>query len=245
MCAPGRVEAGVWHEVEIGWGGFNRRTSRPWMEIAVDGEARRIDEPATFGEVGRDSQGLDSRQEPRTFYVWPHSTLAFGGAVQTPGVSADCDIALIDLRCPGRRRLTVDSVSGWGPETGGGELAYKLNPVDLRGLSKSRARLGAGRRVVEVMTVFGKGLQLRTEEVPFAPSGLAAGSLVSFLPDAAEASTRLVAGTDDDVLVLAFCSRSAKARVAQEGDRFRLRAGDRELSFDVSRRGGAILRPFP
>ena len=238
-----RVDAGVWHEVEIGWGGFNRRASRPWMEIAVDGEAKRIDDPATFGEVGRDSQGLASREEPRTFYVWPYSTLAFGGAVQTPGVSADCDIALIDLRCPGRRRLTVDSANGWGPEMGGGELAYKLNPVDLRGLSRSRARLGAGPRVVEVMTAFGKGLQLRTEEVPFAPSGLAAGSLVSFLPGAAEASTRIVAGTDDDVLVLAFCSRSAKARVAQEGDRFWLRAGDREFSFDVSRRGGAILHP--
>ena len=243
VYAPSRVDAGVWHEVEIGWGGFNRRAGRPWMEIAVDGEARRIDDSATFGEVGRDSQGLDSREEPRTFYVWPHSTLAFGGAVQTPGVSADCDIALIDLRCPGRRRLTMDPARGLGPEMGGGELAYKLNPVDLRGLSKTRARLGAGPRVVEVMAAFGKDLQLRTEEVPFAPSGLAAGSLVSFLPSAAEASTRIVAGTDDDVLVLAFCSRSAKARVAREGDRFWLCAGDQEFSFDVVRRGGAILRP--
>ena len=52
-----------------------------------------------------------------------------------------------------------------------------------------------------------------------------------------------MAGTDDDVLVLALCSRSAKARVAQEGDRFRLCAGDREFSFDVSRKSGAILRP--
>ena len=207
--------------------------------------ARRgvLDDPAAFGEMGRDSQGLASRQEPRTFYVWPHSTLAFGGAVQTPGVSAACDLAFIDLRCPGRRRLTVDPARGRGPETGGGELAYKLNPVDLRGLDRNRARLGAGRRVVDLITVFGKGLQLRTEEVPFAPSGLAAGSLVSFLPGAAEASTRLVAGTDDDVLVLAFCSRSAKARVTREGDRFWLRAGDRELSFDVVRRGSAILRP--
>lgn len=243
VCAPGRVDAGVWHEVEIGWGGFNRRAGRPWMEIAVDGEAKRLDDPATFGEVGRDSQGLDSREEPRTFYVWPHSTLTFGGAVQTPGVSADCDIALIDLRCPGRRRLTVDTDSGWGPEMGSGELTYKLNPVDLRGLSRSRARLGAGPCVVEVITAFGKDLRLRAEEVPFAPSGLAAGSLVSFLPGAAEASTRIVAGTEDDVLVLAFCSRSAKARVTREGDRFRLRAGDREFSFDVVRRSGAILRP--
>ena len=242
--SSGEVDAGVWHEVEIGWGGFNRRAGRPWMEIAGAGEAKRLDDPAAFGEMGRDSQGLASRQEPRTFYVWPHTTLAFGGAVQTPGVSADCDLALVDLRCPGRRRLTVDPARGLGPEMGGGELAYKLNPVDLRGVSKSRARLGAGSRVVEVMTVFGKDLRLRTEEVPFAPSGLAAGSLVSFLPDAAEASTRIVAGTDDDVLVLAFCSRSAKAQVAQEGDRFWLRAGDREFAFDVSRRGGAILRPF-
>ena len=91
--------------------------------------------------------------------------------------------------------------------------------------------------------MFGKDLRLGTEEVPFAPSGLAAGSLVSFLPGAAEASTRIVAGTDDDVLVLAFCSRSAKARVVQESDWFRLCAGDREFSFDVVRRGGAILRP--
>ena len=248
VCAPGRVGTGLWHEVEIGWGGFNRRTGRPWMEIAVDGEARRLDDPAAFGEMG-----LASRQEPRTFYAWPHSTLAFGGAVQTPDVSAACDLALVDLRCPGRRRLTVDPARGWGPETGGGELAYKLNPVDLRGLSKGLAHLGAGRRVVDLIAVFGKGLQLRTEEVPFAPSGLAAGSLVSFLPGAAEASTRLVAGTNDDVLVLAFCSRSAKARVTRKGDQFRLCAGDRELSFDVvvpsrgghgaARRGGAILRP--
>ena len=97
--------------------------------------------------------------------------------------------------------------------------------------------------MVEVIAAFGQGLHLRTEEVPFAPSGLAAGSLVSFLPDAAEAATRLVAGTDDDVLVLAFCSRAAKGRVLQEEDGFRLRAGGRELSFEVVRRGGAILRP--
>ncbi len=241
--APGRVDVGVWHEVEIGWGGFNQRTGRPWMEIAVDGEAEHLNDLATFGEVGRDSQGLASRQEPRTFYVWPHSTLAFGGAVQTPGVSANCDLAFIDLRCPGRRRLTVDPARGLGPELGGGELAYKLNPVDLGGLSKRRSRLDAGPHVVEVITAFGRGLHLRTEEVPFAPSGLAAGSLVSLLPDVAEAATRIVAGTDDDVLVLAFGSRSAKARVTRQGDQFRLCAGDREFVFDVSRKSGAILRP--
>ena len=242
--APGTVEIGTWHDVQIAWDGFNRRGGKPWMEIVLDGKSSRLDDPAVFGEMGRDTQGLASRKEPRTFYVRPNTTLAFGGSVQTPGVSADCDLSLIDLQCQGRRRLTVDPANGIGPETGGGELAYKLNPVDLRGLEGDCARLGAGSRVVEVISVFGKGLQWRTEEVPYAPSGLAAGSLVSFLPDATEASTRLVAGTDDDVLVFAFCNSSAKARVKSEGDRFRLFAGGRAYAFEVSRGRGAILRPI-
>ena len=241
--APGMVDIGNWHVVQIAWGGFNRRGDRPWMEIALDGKWCRLDDPAVFGEMGRDTQGLASRKEPRTFYVRPNTALAFGGSVQTPGVSADCDLSMIDLQCQGRRRLTVDPANGIGPETGSGELAYKLNPVDLRSLKGDRARLGAGSRVVEVISVFGKGLQWRTENVPYAPSGLAAGSLVSFLPNATEASTRLVAGTDDDVLVLALCSGSAKARISREDERFRLSAGDRAYAFEVSRGGGAILRP--
>ncbi len=245
VYAPGKVEVGTWHDVQIAWDGFNRRGGKPWMEIVLDGKSSRLDDPAVFGEMGRDTQGLASRKEPRTFYVRPNTALAFGGSVQTPGVSTDCDLSLIDLRCPGRRRLTVDPASGMGmgPETGGGELAYKLNPVDLRGLEGDRARLGAGSRVVEVISVFGRDLRFRKEEVPYAPSGLAAGSLVSFLPDATEASTRLVAGTDDDVLVLGFCSGSAKARLRREDDRFRLCSGDREWAFEVSRGRGAILRP--
>ena len=245
VYAPGKVEVGTWHDVQIAWDGFNRRGGKPWMEIVLDGKSSRLDDPAVFGEMGRDTQGLASRKEPRTFYVRPNTALAFGGSVQTPGVSADCDLSLIDLQCQGRRRLTVDPANdGIGPETGSGELAYKLNPVDLRGLEGDCARLGAGSRVVEVISVFGKGLQWRTEEVPYAPSGLAAGSLVSFLPDATEASTRLVAGTDDDVLVFAFCNSSAKARISREDDRFRLCSGDREWAFEVSRGRGAILRPI-
>ena len=240
--APGTVEAGAWHDVQVAWDGFNRRGGKPWMEIALDGKSNRLDDPAVFGEMERDTQGLASRKEPRTFYVKPNTALAFGGSVQTPGVSPDCDLALIDLHCPGRRRLKVDPDVGLGPETGGGELAYKLNPVDLLGLDGDRARLGAGSRVVGVIPVLGRGLELRKEEVPYAPSGLAAGSLVSFLPNATEASTRLVAGTDDDVMVLAFCSSSAKARITREDDRFMLSAGGRKYSFEVSRRGGAILR---
>ncbi|MCY3771840.1 MAG: hypothetical protein OXG98_07460, partial [Gemmatimonadetes bacterium] len=241
--APGTVEAGVWHEAQIAWDGFNRRGGKPWMEIALDGKSSRLDDPAVFGEMGRDTQGLASREEPRTFYVRPNTALAFGGSVQTPGVSKDCDLARIDLHCPGRHRLIVDPAVGLGPETGSGELAYKLNPVDLRELGADRARLGAGSHVVDVISVAGRDLRLRKEEVPYAPSGLAAGSLVSFLPDATEASTRLVAGTDDEVLVLAFCDRSSMVRITRESDLFRMSAGGREHSFEVSRRGGAILRP--
>lgn len=242
--APGTVDVGSWHDARIAWGGFNRRGGKPWMEIALDDRSSRMDDPAVFGEMGRDAQGLASRKEPRTFYVRPNTALAFGGSVQTPGVSRDCDLSLIDLQCPGRRRLAVDPASGLGPETGDGELVYKLNPVDLRGLEDDRARLGAGSREVEVVSVFGKGLQWRTEEVPYAPSGLAAGSLVSFLPNATDASTRLVAGTDDDLLVIAICGGSAKARISKGDDWFRLRVGGREYGFEVSRGRGAILRPI-
>ncbi len=242
--APGTVEVGTWHDVQIVWGGFNRRGGKPWMEIVLDDRSSRLDDPVIFGEMGRDTQGLASRVEPRTFYVRPNTALAFGGSIQTPGVSVDCDLSLIDLHCPGRRRLIVDPADGLGPETGSGELSYKLNPVKLLGLEGDRARLGSGSSLVEVISVLGKGLQWRTEEVPYAPSGLAAGSLVSFLPVATEASTRLVAGTDDDVMVLAFCGSLAKARITREDDRFRLSAGGREHSFEVFRRGGAILRPY-
>lgn len=239
--APGSVEIGTWHDVQISWSGFNRRGGKPWMEIALDGKSSRLDDPAVFGEMGRDAQGLASRKEPRTFYVRPNTALAFGGSIQTPGVTADCDLSLIDLQCPGRRRLAVDPASGLGPETGDGELVYKLNPVDLRGLEGNRARLGAESLVVEVISVFGKDVRLRQEEVPYAPSGLAAGSLVSFLPNATDASTRLVAGTDDDVMVFAFCSSSAKARIYREDDGFRLSVGGRAYDFEVSGRGGGIL----
>ena len=75
VAAPGRVETGAWHDTEIAWGGFNRRAGQPWMEAALDGRSRRRDDPGIFGEVGRDSQGLASRQEPRTFYVRPHTSL--------------------------------------------------------------------------------------------------------------------------------------------------------------------------
>ena len=240
--APGTVRVGAWHEAQIAWDGFNRRGAKPWMEIALDGRPNRLDDPAVFGEMGRDSQGLASREEPRTFYARPNTALAFGGSIQTPGVTADCDLSLIDLRCPGRRRLTVDPAVGLGPETGGGELSYKLNPVDLLGLEGDRARLGAGSREVEVIAVFGSGLTIWKEEVPYAPPGLAAGSLVSFLPDATEPSTRLVVGTDGDILVLALCDNTSKARVTREDDRFKLSAGGREHAFEVSRRSGVILR---
>ena len=164
--APGNVVAGVWHDAQIAWDGFNRRGGKPWMEIALDGRSNRLDDPAVFGEMGRDTQGLASRKEPRTFYARPNTALAFGGSIQTPGAnSADCDLALIDLRCPGRRRLNVDPAAGLGPETGSGELACKLNPVDLRGLEglesvRARLRLGVFSEVEVNLGVRSSGMAI-------------------------------------------------------------------------------------
>ena len=241
VTSSGCVEVGQWHEAAITWGGFNRRHARPRIEIVLDGKSERLQDLAAFGEVGKDSIGLASLSVPRTFYIHPHAALAFGGAVQTPSTAVACDLGLIDLRCPGHPPLRVDPEHGWGLETGCGELTYKMNPVALRDV-RGRAGLVAGRRIVDLIPVFGEGLQLQREEVPFAPAGLAAGSLKSFVPGAGETATRLQAKTGDDVLVLAFASRSARALVRRDSEGFQLRVSEREFAFDVARRRGPILR---
>lgn len=243
VTAPGRVQVGRWHEATISWGGFNRPNRQPFMEIGLNGKSRRVDDAAAFGEVGQDSIGLASRAVPRTFYIHPQAALTFGGAVQTPSAATACDLALVELHCPGRPALVSDPSVGLGSETGNGKLTYKLNPVALRSLQGARAGLGAGRRIVDMLPVYGEDVQLVREEVPFAPAGLAAGSLKSFIPGAGAASTRLLASTAGDVLVLAFASRSARASVRRVEQGFQLRVGKRELAFDVARRGGQILRP--
>ena len=133
-----RMIPGRWHDVTITWGGLNAPKGKPFIEIDLDGYRARCDDIAQFGELGRDSQKLASRSTPRTFYLDPNSELAFGAATQMPGTGIRCDIAEIDLRCPRRKPLSVSFTEDLGPETGGGPITWKLNPADLRSISRGR-----------------------------------------------------------------------------------------------------------
>jgi hypothetical protein len=90
------------------------------------------------------------------------------------------------------------------------------------------------------MRVVGGG-ELVSEEVPYAPAGLAAGSLKSFIPGGGRAATRVVATTEDDVLVIAIGQRSA--RVESGDNELLVRRAGHDLVFGVTRTGPAILRP--
>ncbi len=241
VTSPVKIEPGRWHDAAIRWGGFNRRGDRPFIEIEVDGRRNRFDDPAVFGELGVDSQNLESRAEPRTFYIKSNTVLAFGGAVQMPGTGLKCDLGMLDLKCPGRRRLTVDFETDMGPETGSAAMGWKLNPVDLRDVRSGLAQFGAGTRTVDVLPLFGEDAHFEQEEVPFAPAGLAAGSLKSFVPGGRDASTRVLLSTPGDVLVFAFLDHSLDAHVTARANGFEIRAANDRYAFDVNRTGGDIL----
>ena len=236
-----KIEPGRWHDAAIRWGGFNRRGDRPFIEIEVDGRRDRFDDPAVFGELGVDSQNLESRAEPRTFYIKSNTVLAFGGAVQMPGTGLKCDLDMLDLKCPGRRRLMVDFETDMGPETGSASLGWKLNPVDLRDVRSDRAQFGAGDRNVDVLPLYGDDAAFEQEEVPFAPAGLAAGSLKSFVPGGRDASTRVLVSTPGDVLVFAFLDHGLNAQVTTEENGFEITAGGDRYAFNVNRTGEDIL----
>ena len=234
VTLPVKIETGKWHDAAIRWGGFNRRGDSPFIEVEVDGSRNRFDDPAVFGELGVDSQNLESRDEPRTFYIKSNTVLAFGGAVQMPGTGLKCDLAMLDLKCPGRRRLKVDFETDMGPETGSAAFGWKLNPVDLRGVRSDLAHFGAGERTVDVMPLFGEGACFEPEEVPFAPAGLAAGSLKSFVPGGRDPSTRVLLSTSGDVLVFAFLDHSMNAQVTADENGFVIGAGNDRYAFDVN-----------
>lgn len=237
-----KIEPDRWHEAVIRWGGFNRPGDDPFIEIEVDGCRNRCDDRAIFGELGLDSQNLQSRAEPRTFYIKSNTVLAFGGAVQMPGTGVKCDFDMVDLKCPGRRRLLLDFETDLGPETGSGALGWKLNPVDLRRVwAAKQARFGAGERLINALLLYGEGACFETEEVPFAPSGLAAGSLVSFAPGTQDANTRVRLSTRGDILVFAFVEHQANARVVQDGNGFEIGVGKEQYEFDVNIKGEEIL----
>ncbi|MDP6778189.1 MAG: hypothetical protein QGI83_15645 [Candidatus Latescibacteria bacterium] len=236
------VVPGCWHDVAIAWGGFNDPTGAPFIEVELDGHRERCDDTALFGELGRDSQSLESRETPRTFHIKSTTLLGFGGAIQMPRTAVKCDIASIDLQCPGKEPLVLDFAEGVGAETGGGTLSWKLNPVDLKTIKRTKATLGAGSRRVEVLAAYPDDARLSQETVPFAPSGLAAGSLKRFVPDSETSSERILVSSMEDVLVMAFVDRRAKARVDRSADGFCIRVGDIRYGFQVSRRGKPILK---
>ena len=213
----------------------------PFIEIEVDGRRDRFDDPAVFGELGVDSQNLESRSEPRTFYIKSNTVLAFGGAVQMPGTGVKCDLDMVELKCPGRRRLRLDFETDPGPETGSAALGWKLNPVDLRDVRSDLAQFGAGERTVDVLPLFGEDANFEQEEVPFAPAGLAAGSLKSFVPGGRDASTRVRLSTSGDVLVFAFTDHSLNTQVTADENGFEIRTDNDRYAFDVNRTGEDIL----
>jgi len=233
------VQAGRWYALEVAWGGFNRRDGRPFIEIALDGEKRRCDDAALFGELDKDSQDLQSREEPRTFFIRANTALAFGAGVQKPGSARACDLADIHLQCPRRRPLRLDFAAGLGPETGSGAMGWKLNPVHLKAVDPERVLLGAGDQQV-ALEVWGAGAKWMREEVPYAPSGLAAGSLKSFVSGAEEAATRVWATTVGDELVLAFAA--APLDMVGDAEGFVVSAGRNRYRLDLARRGREILR---
>lgn len=236
-----KIKPGIWHDVTIRWGGFNRSDDTPFIEIDVDGHLDRCEDPAAFGELGVDSQRLKSRKKARTFYIKSNSVLAFGGAVQMPGTGLKCDLSRVSLKCPGKKKLALRFEGDLDDETGSGTFGWKLNPVDLRAVSSRRARLGAGPAAVEIIPLVGDGFQFERETVPFAPSGLAAGSLKSFVKESHRESERLLAKSTGEVLVLAFARMKSKVSVNETDSGFSLRSGSEVRDFAVNKTGGEIL----
>jgi hypothetical protein len=243
--APSEVEMapGRWYDIEATWGGLNDPAGHPFLCLCADGHERRLDDPAVFGELGRDSQNLESRASPRTFYVYPNTVLAVGGAVQIPDTGATCDLARLELVCPGRAPLVVDPSEGLGPECGGGDLEWKLNPVDLRGVWRRRARLGAASRAVDVHLAWPASGRLRRETVPFAPSGLAAGSLRHFGECDETPATRLRVGAgSENCLVMVFVPAAAGARLERREGRLEVVTKEGRHTFTLGGIRGPILR---
>tara|TARA_Y100000588_G_C14090082_1_gene854047 strand:- start:276 stop:1064 length:789 start_codon:yes stop_codon:yes gene_type:complete len=237
-----RLKAGEWCDIAATWGGFNDPKAQPFIEVELDGARQRCAEEDLFGEVGADSQQLASRSTPRTFYIKSNTLLAFGGAIQIPNLESRCDIADIYLSCPQRRPLELDFAADLGPETGSAPPVWKLNPTELKALTAGKARLGAGRQVVEVLPAYPHNISLQRETVPFAPSGLAAGSLRRLGPAGEEDGERLlVAAEEGEVLVLAFAPARAQTRIQRQRNGFELKTREDRFSFTLPKRGRSIL----
>lgn len=241
----GELKPGEWCEVGAAWGGFNRRGGRPFVAVDLGGVVRRCDDPEQFGELGVDSQGLRSRSAPRDFYISSNTVLALAGAVQLEGTETSCDLRLVELRCPGRTPLRLDFAEGLGEESGSAPPLWKLNPAELRRSTRRGARLGAGQQAVDLVPVFPGRVHCAREVVPYAPPGLAAGSLRRLGEGDEEDSPRiLVAAEEGDFLVLALAPARARLRVDRDAGGFALKWGPgRCQRFSLSPAGGKVLQP--
>ena len=238
----GKLKTGVWHEVAVSWGGFNDPRGKPFIEIELDGVRQRCDDQALFGELGKDSQNLRSRTVPRTFFIRPNTELGFGAAVQIPGTGIRCDIAEIRLVCPGKPVLEPDFQAEPAEEMGSGSLVWKLNPVELRRLRPGRVGLGAGRQIVETVAVYPKKLRFSEEDVPFAPAGLAAGSLLNLGPKPDRSGMRVLADAGgEESMVLAVAPKSAETKVVQKSGGFCLVTKSGNFEFGLESEGKSIL----
>ena len=237
-----RLKAGQWCDIAATWGGFNDPRGRPFIELELDGRQQRCDDVALFGELGADTQQLASRSTPRTFYIKSNTLLGFGGAVQIPNLETRCDIAHINLCCPQRQKLELDFATDLGAETGSTPPMWKLNPVELKALTAHKARLGAGKQVVEVLPAYPHEVSLQREIVPFAPAGLAAGSLRRLGPAGEEDGERLlVTAAAGEVLVLAFAPARAQARIERKRNGFVVKTRENSFSFALQAHGRSIL----
>lgn len=233
---------GRWRDVVIKWGGFNQPTksatdSSPFIELRCDDAVCRVDDPALFGELGRDVQGL-ARSTPRPFRIQPKTHLSFGAAMQISQTGASVDFAEVELNCPGRRKLSLDVAHGLGPELGGSEFGWTLNPVRLCDLETSHALLDAGDRQVRVGGIEPFGAAFSRRQVPFAPGGFAASSLKSYIPSATDEATQVVArARHPEAMVLLFTESDSKVSTSLSGDALDLTVDGSLFHFHVGRAG--------
>jgi hypothetical protein len=95
---------------------------------------------------------------------------------------------------------------------------------------------------MDLLPAFGEKVSLAREIVPYAPSGLAAGSLKSLAPDGEKPGVRILAEAAGDCLVLVLADAAAKVEIERQKDGFRVSGEGISRRFEVRSRGREILR---
>ena len=96
--------------------------------------------------------------------------------------------------------------------------------------------------MVEALAVYPQEVAFRSEVVPFAPSGLAAGSLRQIGGRSEEAGTQVLASAaGGDALVLALAPAAASVRVERRCGGFAGRTRERRWNFAFNPQGRALL----